>query len=644
MLPVLLLPQGLAHATQLVPNASNASLGDSCGGGAGRGALLQYDALPGPDPLRQCTGERHASPKTSRPQLWAGSPIRQPISAPRGQEEQHPRIVGASSGASFDAVLAALRAEGLLPPPDELAGQHGQLPSSRPSSVHSKGAPRQGQVRTADRRDSCRGLHGGGAAGGGQRSYSVQQAVSDQQVSTLPKFDPAEAERRLRAKLDQVGAASAASPGVWAYHACMLTPLILGLCRNWPLASCARRATHACRGLRAGHASVACAVHSPLGACHVHLPMLYDVSPPLQVHASKRGSKARVRAAGSSCGPSPRRQSAAPPAGVPRLLLASLSLAGSNAGSRLHSGRLSGREHDWQHAAAPEELQGQPQQAQGGAPADPSAVALHSASAASATGGLPVVEQGPTLVASTRDEQGSGPASTGPATAVGPPPPPRKESRISLPQLLASTPRGSTSAPPQLFPAPVVPPAAAQGGPVMTCRSSFFVAGVASAAAASAVAAGDACSGGSPSAGATAGVQAAADALEAGARVLPGKAAAPPLQHTPLSGCISDAGEVRQGLYPQGLWHLLLGTGVPLIRPTLHRNMLLPADKHCRASCCLQTFAQAGLSAACRGRACCARGSPVSSSPRPPRRWRVQPTAALLQTQDQRATRSLLAR
>ncbi|KAL4422371.1 hypothetical protein ABPG75_008568 [Micractinium tetrahymenae] len=426
MLPVLLLPQGLAPASsaelgslaaQLAPGTSMASLGDSCGRGAGAAAaVLEFPPLLGPpagdNQLGQYAGERHASPKTSRPEPWAGSPVRQLRAVQPPQGAQRPEAAGASVGASFEEVLAALRAEGLVQLPDaELAGQdayHAQLDSTSPSGGRrwSDYASRRRQAAAAARRTSSSSwsLDSGGAAGRGQRPSSARQrqAAGGQQVAALPTFDPVEAERRLKAKLDQV-------------------------------------------------------------------------------HAAKRGNDSRVRPAGSSCGPTPGQQQAAPalPRGVPRLPLASLSRAGSAASSRRNSGRLSSRENDQQVAAAPQQ-QWRPWQVQGSAPSSP-ATAGQRPSAASTTGERPASELAVNLPPLLRDDRSSAATGAGSAVAAGLPQLPRKESRISLPQLLSST-SGGSSGPLQSAAAPAASSAAAQSSLVVTRHSAFSVAGAASAA------------------------------------------------------------------------------------------------------------------------------------------------------------------
>lgn len=146
----------------------------------------------------------------------------------------------------------------------------------------------------------------------------------------------------------------------------------------------------------------------------------------LQVNAAKRYNDARMRSSGSAgMVTTPR---GLPAVAVPRLPLASLGRAGSAASSRQNSSRLSGRESDQRHW--------RPWQLQSSSPPRSPPVAGRRAAAAAPEEQAPLAR-----------EERARPAAAGTGTAV-PPPSASKESRITLTELLSTTPGPSNRGPP----------------------------------------------------------------------------------------------------------------------------------------------------------------------------------------------------
>lgn len=279
---------------------------------------------------------------------------------------------------------------------------------------------------------------------------------------------------------------------------------------------------------------------------------------PVQVHSAKRSSGALAHRAGSSCGPTPPRQQAArdAPGGVPPLPLASLSRAGSSASSRPSSGRHSSRENEQQATAAHKQQQKQSWQVPRSSPFDAPAATLQRAISTSLAGGLFAVGPGLNGLPSTRDEPGWSPDCPPKAGLAAPAdrPPPRKESRFSLPQLLSTTPIGGGAAPQR--PSAPVPPSVTSNRRSLDARHSSFsvldIAGAAAAASSAGAANGAYSDAAKPVAAAATGGRATpvrkACFFGTGACLLPGEAAASPLASTGQEPLAADATPAAGGV------------------------------------------------------------------------------------------------
>lgn len=210
-----------------------------------------------------------------------------------------------------------------------------------------------------------------------------------------------------------------------------------------------------------------------------------------QVHAAKRWNEARQR---PGAPPSAARPAAAP-SGVPRLLLASLSRAGSTAGE-LPSGQLCGQENDQRE----QQQRGRRQQSRSpmrsGRRTDGSARGMGEAAGVQSSLNILPLSRDDRVGRSPTCPAGSAPAAGGSAraAAVGP-----QQSHVSLSDLLDCSSRGASGG--SSAPAP-----SAASGSVRLRHSSFSVADATSAAASTAAAVPTA----APSAAAAAGAAAAA--------------------------------------------------------------------------------------------------------------------------------------